>query len=562
MAWHSEKKKPDNCYFYLYIVVYNKINGKNQVKNPIYIYYKNNTLVQRNLMKVLLKFILILVLTITITSVHAHQRKRVLYISSYNSSFPSFFNQLNGIKSILDSIPIDLDVEFMDSKRFQDKETKYLFIKSLKNKLRKKNNYDAILAADDNAFNFVLDYQDSLFKNIPIVFLGVNDRVKALEQNNNPFVTGIVEEISMKETLDAMVKIFPGTQRIHVIVDGTNSGQNDLIKFYKATQSSKNIDYNIIDLTQLTFSSYIKKLKNIPSEDLVLLISAYTDKTKHTINFDETIQIINDNLKAPLFNLWYHGMGKGVFGGKLVSHFEQGKNAALFAKKILNGTPVQKIKVLEESPNIFVFDYHKLKQFKISDSQLPTKHIIYNEPNNFYKENKTLIQTISVIFIFLLIFILAQYASSRKLKTIHKELEKQNSNNQWLKERQSALITNISDVIGIIDKNGNITYKSPNIKTLFGYDPAELIGKPWHSTVHKDDINRLEQILQKIITTKDLTKKVEFNYLHKNGDIIPVELTATNTLNNPYIDGVLINYNNIAERKNFEIELKSSESKY
>jgi len=129
--------------------------------------------------------------------ISAQENKQVLLISSYNSRFPTYFQQINGIKSILDTSDVNLDVEFMDSKRFTDTETYNLFYKSLKNKLANSIKYNAVLAADDDAFNFVLQYEDELFKNSPIVFLGVNNIKKALQQNSNPNVTGYVKFILM-----------------------------------------------------------------------------------------------------------------------------------------------------------------------------------------------------------------------------------------------------------------------------------------------------------------------------------------------------------------------------
>jgi PAS domain S-box-containing protein len=469
---------------------------------------------------------------------------------------------LEGIKSVLDTLPVDIDTEFMDSKRFQDEKTKDLFTQTLIHKLSHRNNYNVIIVADDNALEFALDYQDSLFKELPIVFLGINNKQKALLQEENQYITGVIEEISMQETLEVMVKLFPSFNKLYAIVDKTNSGQKDLRKFYSSMETLNNIKYEIIDLNKTTFKQYIDKLKSIPNTDPVLLISAYIDKKGRTINFDETIGILHSNLKAPLFHLWYHGMGKGVFGGKLVSHFEQGKNAALLVNKILKGIAARRLNILTQSPNIFVFDYKMLKAYGISINQLPKGSVIYNEPTSFYKKNKFLIHTTGIVFFFLLSLIFIQFINTKKRKKIHTELLQQNAENQWLKNHQSALIGNISDVIGIIDKEGIIKYKSQNIKKHFGYEPDELLEKPWDTIVAENDKQRLEKILFNIIQNREHTEKVEFFYLHKNGNHIPVELTATHKFDNPHINGVLINYHDISDRKNIELKLIASESKY
>ena len=57
------------------------------------------------------------------TASAADLRKRVLFVSSYHPSFPSFDLQVSGIRAALaergfDSRKIVMDIEFMDSKRF------------------------------------------------------------------------------------------------------------------------------------------------------------------------------------------------------------------------------------------------------------------------------------------------------------------------------------------------------------------------------------------------------------------------------------------------------------
>ncbi len=49
------------------------------------------------------------------------ERHSVLYISSYHPGFPTFFQQVDGLKSLFDGKEIILDIEFMDTKRFPGK---------------------------------------------------------------------------------------------------------------------------------------------------------------------------------------------------------------------------------------------------------------------------------------------------------------------------------------------------------------------------------------------------------------------------------------------------------
>lgn len=119
-------------------------------------------------------------------------QKRVLLINSYNPSFSTFYQQIDGIDSILKSKGILLDVEFMDSKRLFTDENMSNFYESLKYKLESLPTYDTIIVSDDNSLDFVMAHNDDLFKNIPIVFMGINNIEKALAVSEKSHITGVV----------------------------------------------------------------------------------------------------------------------------------------------------------------------------------------------------------------------------------------------------------------------------------------------------------------------------------------------------------------------------------
>ncbi len=129
-------------------------------------------------------------------------------------------------------------------------------------------------------------------------------------------------------------------------------------------------------------------------------------------------------------------------------------------------------------------------------------------------------------------------------------------------EKHRKLISNISDVIAILDHEGTIVYKSPNITEQFGWLPDDLIRKHGLVTVHKDDKERIEKELSKILNKESKKVCLEYKYLCKDGSTKPIELTAVNMLDDPIVKGVLVNYKDITERKLSEKKLKQSEKKY
>ena len=124
--------------------------------------------------------------------------------------------------------------------------------------------------------------------------------------------------------------------------------------------------------------------------------------------------------------------------------------------------------------------------------------------------------------------------------------------------KHSTLISNISDVIGIIDLDGIIKYKSPNSEKWFGWKPQNLIGTDGRLTIHPDDLQRIQKELITLFKKENLSKTVQYRYKCKDGSYKLVELTATNLTNDPIIGGVLLNYHDITQRKQIEGELREN----
>ncbi len=114
--------------------------------------------------------------------------------------------------------------------------------------------------------------------------------------------------------------------------------------------------------------------------------------------------------------------------------------------------------------------------------------------------------------------------------------------------RQRAMIENIVDVIAIIDQNGINRFKSSNITKHFGWQVDEVIGYPAWSNIHPDDLKEAQDIFTGLFAKPGLSNTSECRYLCKDGSYKWIEYTAVNMLDNPNIEGVLLNYHDITGR--------------
>ncbi len=128
--------------------------------------------------------------------------------------------------------------------------------------------------------------------------------------------------------------------------------------------------------------------------------------------------------------------------------------------------------------------------------------------------------------------------------------------------KHGAMVANISDVIGIIDVDGLMKYKSPNIEKLFGWKPEDLVGAHGWATVHPDDLARIQREFGLVLAGDGAPRTVEYRYKCKDGSYKPIELTAADLTKDPVIGGVLMNYRDITERKQHENVMRESEERF
>ncbi|MBM9614811.1 PAS domain S-box protein [Desulfobulbus rhabdoformis] len=397
--------------------------------------------------------------------------KRVLLISSYHPGFPTFFEQINGIKSVFTKEGIHLDVEFMDSKRFAEKEHERLFHQQLTYKLTHTKPYDLVLSADDAALLYLLKTKNQLFPDQPLVFFGVNNIATAKAQNERKDITGVIEAVSMAQTVEMMLALQPHTTTILALVDNTPSSQGDLATFRQVAKNFPHLDFKALNLGEYTFADYAQELQSIGEATGVLLLSAYADTNGQRMTFSDSLHLILGNLSRPLFHLWNHGLGDGILGGKVISHYEQGKTAARMALRILHDIPPASIPVTATSPNISIVDYNVLKKYDISEKLLPKGVRILNSPVSLYQQHKKAVWLGSLFFvvqsgiIFLLILTL-QKNRRTQLALVESET------------KYASLYNNNHSIFFLLNpRTGIIEDINPAACEFYGYPREELVGK-------------------------------------------------------------------------------------
>ena len=127
-----------------------------------------------------------------------------------------------------------------------------------------------------------------------------------------------------------------------------------------------------------------------------------------------------------------------------------------------------------------------------------------------------------------------------------------------LKQREEylrALIENAAEIISVLNPDGKRRYTSPSVERSLGFKPEELIGRDPFELVHPDDAPELRKLFAAGLTQPGFIARREVRLRAKDGSWRIHETTGQNLLNDPVVQGIVINSRDITARKRLERRL-------
>ncbi|MBE9467182.1 MAG: PAS domain S-box protein [Bacteroidetes bacterium] len=151
--------------------------------------------------------------------------------------------------------------------------------------------------------------------------------------------------------------------------------------------------------------------------------------------------------------------------------------------------------------------------------------------------------------------------NAEEMRVTHDELEKTNENleKQILEvenaqKRLHSLLENASEVISIYDDNLKLKYISPSVAKIYGYSVDEMIEGKDMGRLTSQGVNEMKKAFKKLLSNPNTSLSIQYTYMRKDGEKIFIESTGRNLIHDPAISGIIINSQDITERKRAEKE--------
>ena len=155
----------------------------------------------------------------------------------------------------------------------------------------------------------------------------------------------------------------------------------------------------------------------------------------------------------------------------------------------------------------------------------------------------------------------AMHENAEMMNITQKELEKSNAQLEAkIQEVQNAqgklhwLLENASEVISIYDQNINLSYISPSVNKILGYDAEEMKKGKDFERLTREGAEQLKGLIKESINDPDSEKFIQYSFITKDGERIYLESSARNLMNDPSINGIIVNTRDITEKIRAEKE--------
>lgn len=465
--------------------------------------------------------------------------QHVLIINSYHKGYQWTDEQSeSALKTINELVPeATIDVVYMDWKRFPYPST----VNDLKTLLTNRyhnNRVDLILTSDDAALSFAIKNRKSILKNAPVIFMGVFAASDAKLTGNEPGVTGVYETVDLEGTIKNALHIFPGSKKIYLIHDGSETSIAMEAEFSRILRAM-DAPLKSQALRSYVFQDLLNTLAKMDKDSIVINGSYARDPNNLTLPPEVFAQKMGERCTVPVFVMYTHMLGTGAFGGSLLDGKLQGKNAGMLAKKVLGGKKAESILRISEKTVYPCYDFNVMKRFNISESRLPSGSVIINKPYSFFDEQQDLVVGITSVFFIMSFLILILHASTKRRKRTEIQLQESHDqlrqSTEQLREQVEALqrsedslrekdvlyqmITEAAqDIIWDWDFSNRRIFP-PRINEILGY-PQNYIQTQdqWNNLIHPEDLAKMTEHIETHIKGITPSFQTEFRVKKQNGD--------------------------------------------
>jgi signal transduction histidine kinase len=294
-----------------------------------------------------------------------HKRVLVVYSTRRVSEFS--MTGESTLPRILDaglSMNVDYYSEFIDSTRFPDAAYQVAFADFLRLKYQGLV-FDAIVALQDPALQFVQGHREALFGSTPLIYLANTAGVE-----HPRYSTGLIHERNFAATLELIRQLQPDLQRLYVVT-GAARADKGLEEVARSQLRRTSPPVEFIFLSGLPTKTLVEQLSRLPAHSAVYYVLVGKDGDGNRFRPNEYIDYVVKAANAPTYSWVDSTMGRGILGGSLYSQRLALERVGDLTLRVLRGEKAENIPIATLQLNAPQIDWRQLRRWHIDESRVP-----------------------------------------------------------------------------------------------------------------------------------------------------------------------------------------------
>lgn len=427
----------------------------------------------------------------------------ILYSFAERSLWEPVDDLKNSIRQRV-SGPINFNVEYLESQRFEDSSYEKSLSETMARVYRKEK-IDLVIVAAYPALAFAIRHRDEIFPEAPIIFSYVHAS-RFEQQKPPPGVTGVTVSIDIDGTVDLALRLHPDTANAAVV-----TGPSEFQRFWmNATRKAMLLHpkVKLVEVNGQPAESLASRLASLPPHTAVFFELVPLGSSQPVQGVFESLALTGKLFPTYCFFRNYC-VGRGGTIGSYPDYAEQTERTSAIVARIFSGESPDAIRIEHDSGTRVYADWRELQRWKIAESALPPGSVVvFREPTVWEKYEEYFIVGIALFVLqtLLIISLLLERAQKRKAETLLRESEK----------RFRLMADSTPSLIWMCDESAKVTYLNEQYRVFTGEDSVAEFGVSWKKYVHPDDLHSVEEAVARALDAQKSFSK-EYRLRRQDG---------------------------------------------
>jgi ABC-type uncharacterized transport system substrate-binding protein len=261
--------------------------------------------------------------------------------------------------------PVNFSIADIESPQFEDE----LYQKSKAEALRRgfgREKLDLVVVVSSRQLQFAVQYRDTMFPHVPIVFMSTND---PLDQEMLHGVTGVASASGSRETIDLALRLHPDTNAVAIITNESKA-EEGFLRAEREELLRHQDRVREIDLVGSANSQMLDRVAALPPHTVVLFQLFPSDSNQPAFGALDVLAAVAQHL--PTYSIFPAlALDHGGIGGAYYDTTRDAVLAGQVAARVLSGERPEDVPVVHNSDLHPTADWRALRRWQIPESALP-----------------------------------------------------------------------------------------------------------------------------------------------------------------------------------------------